>query len=68
MPWSSKDVARFPRLTDNSDNAVAVRAMAAKAFKYGASAECEWDEVNPMVRDQWCMITAAVLAAMREGK
>ena len=61
MPWSSKDVARFPRLTDNSDNAVDVRALAEKAFKYGASAEREWDEVNPMVRDQWCMITAAVL-------
>ena len=63
MTWDAQQIAKFPRLTDNSENAIAIRALACKAYQIYMP-EHEWGEVNPMVRDHWCAITAAVLQAM----
>ena len=63
MPWLRDIIAKYPRLTDNSENAVSIRALACKAYK-NYMPDYEWEEVNPMVRDHWCAVTAALLAVM----
>jgi len=63
MTWDAQQIAKYSRLTDNSENAVAIRALACKAYK-NYMPDYEWDEVNPMVRDHWCAVTAALLAVM----
>jgi len=68
MPWNSQSIARFPRLTDNSDNALAVRALACRAYENNYQRMGKWDDLNPEVRNYWCEITAAILAAQMEGK
>jgi len=67
MPWDVRIIAKFPHLTDNSDNAVAIRALTCKAYT-NHMPEHDWDEVNPMVRDHWCTITASLLQVMGKQK
>lgn len=63
MTWPQETIAKYPRLTDNSENSIAIRVLACKAYQ-NHMPEHDWDEVNPMVRDHWCAATAAVLAVM----
>lgn len=68
MTWDAGSIAKFPRLTDNSENAVTIRALACKAYENHYQFIGTWDDLNPQVRDHWCAITAAILAAQSERK
>jgi hypothetical protein len=63
MPYPPETIAKYPRLTDNSENAIAVSALACKAYQ-NYMPDHDWNEVNPMVRYHWCAVVAALLAVM----
>jgi hypothetical protein len=65
--WDSNIVSRYRTLTDNSENSINVRALACRAFENHYQKSMLWEDLNPQVRDHWCQITAAILAALNEG-
>jgi hypothetical protein len=68
MTWDKGSIARFPRLTDNSNEAINIRALACRAYENHWHRVGKWDDLNPEVRDHWCAITAAILMALNERK
>lgn len=53
MQWPKDIIAKFPRLTDNFEKAIAIRALAAKAYAHYMP-ETEWDEECLSIRETFC--------------
>ena len=60
-PWPLK------AKTELKDDPLSQRAtaLAKKAYESFYQSENKWDDLNPMVREQWIEITVAVLRAIK---
>jgi hypothetical protein len=68
MTWNHGDIGKYRSLTDNSDEAINIRALACRAYENHYQRAGDWEDLNPQVRDHWCAITAAIVAALQERK